>query len=236
VTSGAVDGNKLIDALSRSAGEERIHIWSADSDEETRLAMSSLSGPLPTTTETTSGFGVYLNDATGAKMDYYVDGAINISAGMCRSDSRPNYEVSVQLKSTAPADAATSLPEYVTGGGSYGVAPGNVDTIVYVYAPEGSRPFGASIDGVQYSFIRTEHDGRAVAGLKVELEPGQDATIAFQFVGAKNAPAGISLVHTPLARNVDTAIDNYLDCTGLVPDEDDGDVSGALGSATAVVN
>ena len=63
-------------------------------------------------------------------MGLYLDVQTAIGQQTCRQDRRPQYAFEVTLTNTAPADAATSLPAYVTGGGAFGVTPGNIKTLV----------------------------------------------------------------------------------------------------------
>ena len=227
VTTGNVDSAALLASMSRAAEENRVHIWSADSDEQAQLIGTSLEGAVPRSTDSSTAFGVYFNDATGAKMDYYLSSDIAIASGVCRNDRRPNFEVKVRLTSSAPLDAGTTLPEYVTGGGAYGVSPGNVRTNVFVYAPEGSDPFSVTIDGEEFAFVASEHDGHSVAGVTVELVPGQSAILSMKFVGRAGASETVALQHTPMAGVVETSLDNYLDCGTVAPAPTDDEQSGA---------
>ncbi|WP_213814524.1 DUF4012 domain-containing protein [Glaciihabitans sp. dw_435] len=212
LTKGTTDSGALLSALSDASAEHRIHIWSAHPEEQTQMVASTLAGPLPTSSKNASGFGVYFNDATGAKMDYYVQSSIGISAAVCRADQRPNFDVRVRLRSTAPADAATSLPKYVTGDGAYGVKMGDVKTSIYVYAPAGSTATGVVVGGKSKAFVNSEHDGLAVSGVQVQLAPGESTEVSFSFVGPVGASTTATLEHTPMAGPVSTALDNYLDC------------------------
>jgi hypothetical protein len=105
--------------------------------------------------------------------------------------------VSVTLTSTAPADAAASLPRYVTGGGVFGVAPGEVRTIVNVYAPPGAIYLGARSGGEAVSVHSDTDDGHAVAQVPVQLTPGQSTTVEFQFLGKQAGKAELGAKVTP---------------------------------------
>lgn len=217
LTSGHLNSRALVTALSRASGEGRVHLWSAHETEQKRFSATALGGPLPKSTKSSSGFGVYFNDATGAKMDYYLRAGIGVAATVCRADYRPNFEVRVSLTSTAPGDSATSLPGYVTGGGYFGVDPGNVGTNIYVYAPSGSQAYSVTIDGSEYSFVSTQHDGHSVAGVNVVLKPGASAQIAIKFLGKAHQSAAVTLVHTPMISPVDSSVDNNLQCQDGTP-------------------
>ena len=220
VLMGANDNVKLLNGLDRGASEGRIHLWSAHPEEQLRLQGSTLAGEVPKSNDKRTAYGVYFNDSTGAKMDYYLDASIGIASAVCRTDERPNFEIQVKLRSNAPLDAASSLPAYVTGKGIRNISPGNIRTNVYIYAPSGSVPYSVAIDGVEYVFVASEHNGHSVAGITVELTPGESSTLSMKFVGVAGASDAVELQHTPMVRPVETSVDNFLDCADI-PTSDD---------------
>ncbi|HWH25485.1 MAG TPA: DUF4012 domain-containing protein [Pseudolysinimonas sp.] len=215
LTKGSLDAPKLVEALAQSASENRIHIWSANADEEKVLSTSTLAGALPKSTAKTTAFGVYLNDATGAKMDVYLRNAITISSAICRADNRPNYKVGVKLTLDAPLDSATVLPSYVTGRYAFGVEPGRVRTNVYVYAPPGAAPFSVKVNGKELAFASATLDGHPVVGSVVEMGPSETVSIVFQFVGKAGDARELSLQHTPMTSTVPTSLNGKVDCSNL---------------------
>jgi hypothetical protein len=230
LVGGSPDGATLITALSQGVRENRIHLWSADPSEQIEIASTQMAGIVPVSSDEATAFGVYLNDATGAKMDYYLSSGIGIASAVCRNDGRPNFDVTVKLESRAPADAATSLPLYVTANGAYGVPPGNIRTSVFVYAPEGSVPYSVTIDGQEFAFVAADDGSHSVAGVTVELTPGQQTEVLMRFVGLAGASPAVALQHTPMASEVLTSLDNYLDCSTVAPAPVEGEEeqSGAL--------
>ncbi|WP_022900963.1 DUF4012 domain-containing protein [Humibacter albus] len=184
VASGQFDSGAMLAALTRASEERRVLVWSAHKHEPSILGGTTLAGSLPESSGAESRFGVYLNDATGAKMDYYLHTSIGLQSAKCRADGRVNYLVRVTLSSDAPADAATSLPWYVTGAGLSGVPAGDTHTTVAVYAPRGFVAIGAASGGKDVVVQRATDQGRAVAQLLVKLTPGQSATYDFQFLSA----------------------------------------------------
>src|SRR5690606_20828767 len=114
VTAGDAEPKALVEALVRGGDEGRIRIWNSREEDQRYVAGTTLSGILPSDNSAGPRIGVYLNDSTGAKMDYYLDTSVTVASAVCRSDGLPSYRVTVTLTNTAPADAATSLPPYVT--------------------------------------------------------------------------------------------------------------------------
>ncbi|MGA0567159.1 DUF4012 domain-containing protein [Rathayibacter sp. KR2-224] len=185
VASGQFDSTAMLSALTQAGEERRVLVWSGDKKEQAILAGTPLAGGLPGSSGGSAGFGVYLNDATGAKMDYYLHTGIGLGAASCRKDGRPDYLVRVTLSSDAPADAAQSLPGYVTGAGLSGVPAGDTYTTVAVYAPPGFVVVGATTSGKQVPIQRVTDAKHGVAQLLVKLHPGQSSVYSFQFVGAQ---------------------------------------------------
>ncbi|MBP1301308.1 DUF4012 domain-containing protein [Curtobacterium sp. 1310] len=198
VSSGGFDAKRFIGALTQGADEGRLRLWSASDDEQQRLDGTALAGELPTASRETRQFGVYLNDGTGSKMDYYLDKTVSVGSSVCRQDGRPTSVVQVTLKNTAPADAATSLPRYVTGGGDFGTEPGKIKTLVAVYAPENAIYLGSTQDGKQVGVQTATDGGHPVAQLQTLLGPGESTTFRVAYLGdAKFANAGVEAISTP---------------------------------------
>ncbi len=197
VASGSFQPKPMFDALARSVTERRLLVWSSPEREQEAIESAGIAGELPPQTPEHGVFGVYLNDATGAKMDYYLRESYRIGGAMCRSDGRPTWQVEVTLTNGAPTDAATSLPEYVTGGGEYGVKPGDVKTQVNVYAPPSAIYVGSWKDSVPLDVHRDMDSGYPVAQSNLELAPGQSVTLRFQFLGAAQAGQQPDLISTP---------------------------------------
>jgi len=197
VAGGSFNPTTMIKALAKAGGERRILIWSANAGEQKSLAQTTLAGDLPKSSSSEQQFGVYLNDNTAAKMDYYLHTSIALGQATCRADKRPTYAVSVTLASDAPADAATSLPSYVTGGGGSGVPAGVTQTIVSVYAPRGATLIGATSDGKQFPVNWATLGGHPVGAATVALPPGQKITVQFQFVGKAPHTGGLAVQSTP---------------------------------------
>ena len=204
VASGALDPKALVSALARAGDERRIYLWSADPAVQARIAETTIAGQLPTSTPSQPRFGVYLNDGTGAKMDYYLGADFGVGQSVCRQDGRSTYVVEITLRNDAPADAATSLPAYVTGDGNFGIPPGQVSTNVAVYAPSEGVFMEAAVDG-QPAGVQTATDsGHAVVQLQTTLSPGQSTTIKMSFLGGETTSGDAELETTPIVNLPET--------------------------------
>lgn len=176
VASGNFDPTKLIGALAHAGTERRVLLWNAAEAEQALLDGTTLTDLLPTREQAPDAFGVYVNDGTGSKMGYYLDMETATGVTQCGADGKL-LGLRLTLTNTAPADAATTLSEYVTGAAQVGVTPGNFRFNVIVYAPPGSMPGGVQRDGVALPSQLASDGEFPVTQFVVELAPGEKTTI-----------------------------------------------------------
>lgn len=200
LAAGAADPATLISALGRAGDQRRLLLWSAVPEDQAVLADTTLAGTLPASDDDTAAFGVFLNDGTGSKMDYYLTADTRLTWGSCTTDGRgagaAPLTLDVTLTNNAPADAATALPEYVTGGGAFGVPPGVARTVAYLYLPEGYA-LSSAVRSDGAGFGGGSHAGRQVMVFSSDLAPGQSVTATLTVtpdggVGASSASAAVT--------------------------------------------
>lgn len=180
VSSGKSDPKKLMDAFARGTKDRRILLWSASTDEQATIAKYGLGGTVSGYAVSPAQFGVYFNDGTGAKMDYWVKRTVQIAKD-CTRDGYREVVVRVTSTNTAPSNAATSLPTYVTGDGVYGVPVGAVKTNLVAYGPVQSNIDIVVKDGEKIPFAAQRHGQRAVGTATIQLAPGQSSSVDFNF-------------------------------------------------------
>ncbi|MBP1135087.1 hypothetical protein JOE31_001319 [Arthrobacter sp. PvP023] len=200
LSSGKGDAKGLVDGVTRGASEGRVLIWSSNRDEQSILGKYPLSGSITGPSVAPAQFGVYFNDGTGAKMDYYVKRSVQL-VEECTGDEYGQVKVRITSTNTAPADAATTLPEYVTGGGAFGIPPGTVQTNVIAYGPVQANVETATVDGKKTDFAAHRHSNRPVGSVTVTLAPGQSSTVELTF-GKIVQHAEPNLVVTPTVQPV----------------------------------
>lgn len=179
LTDGGIDAGQMVKALQKGAEEKRLLVWSAVDAEQKIIGSSSLGGAIAGSADETA-IGVYFNDGTGAKMDYYVRREVQLEK-RCQPDGYYRYAVKATITNNAPADAGKSLPDYVTGAGAFGVTPGTVQTNIYAYGPTEWFLNSAAQDGKAAPFGSYKHDERPVAAATMSLAPGESTTVEFEF-------------------------------------------------------
>jgi hypothetical protein len=199
VVAGDADPAALVDAFAEAARQGRLLVWSRDQQAQALLSGTVLSGELTGRQGRSPVVGVYLEDAGGAKIGYYLEPTIGLEQTSCRPDGSQELALEVTLRSTAPKDAA-ELPSYLVGS-MMGILPaGEIWTNVLVYAPSGGwiADYRAS-DGVVGMSSHT-HDGLAVAARTVTLKPGAEVTMSINLV------TGPGLSGVPALRSTPTAL------------------------------
>ncbi|WP_157981605.1 DUF4012 domain-containing protein [Protaetiibacter intestinalis] len=204
VTGPDVEPKALVEALVRGGEERRIRIWNAREEDQQYVAGTTLSGILPSDNSDGPELGVYLNDGTGAKMNYYTDLEVDVAGGVCRADGIPTYRATVTFTNNAPADAATSLPDYVTGGGDFGIEPGKVKTLIAIYGPVGAIVQGATLDGEEAIGTGAIDRGRPVFQVSTLLAPGESATYTVEFAGVAGEKGPLTVDVTPTLNQTET--------------------------------
>ncbi|MDR6505094.1 DUF4012 domain-containing protein [Arthrobacter oryzae] len=180
LSAGKGDPKELIEGVSRGAAEGRFLVWSATKVEQDVISRYPVSGSIAGPSVAPAQFGVYFNDGTGAKMDYYVKRTVQL-VKECTGDEFGQIKVRITSTNTAPADAASSLPEYVTAGGAYGVPAGSVQTNVIAYGPIQAHVETAVVDGQKTDFAAHRHANRPVGSVTIVLAPGQTSTVELTF-------------------------------------------------------
>lgn len=195
--SGTADPHDMLAALRDAAGERRLLVWSSDDDEQTLLAPTPLSGQLPEDDAAGPVVGVFLNDGTGGKMDYYLRQKVSLEATGCSPDRELLLEATVTLTTSAPA---SGLPDYVTGMAMGGEAI--TRTNVQIVAPVGGDVDELTLDGKRLTgFHGGQEAGRTILITTVDLAPGESKTVraVIRSGTLADGASGIELRTTPMA-------------------------------------
>lgn len=161
--------------LARAAGERRLLVWSSDADEKKLIDGTAVAGELPRDTGRTPHVGIYLNDATAAKMQYYLDYTGSLSSLKCTGDGSQSVRAGLVLRSSAPRDVSKLSP-FVTGNGNY--APkGSIRTNLRIYAPTGATVTRLEANGRVLDVDTVQHDDHAVTVVAVTIDPGQEVRL-----------------------------------------------------------
>ncbi|MDM7830582.1 DUF4012 domain-containing protein [Cellulomonas edaphi] len=166
LTGGAGSTTGLVDAVQTASDQGRFRLWSAHDDEQAALVTTGL-GSAFLTGDHPDAAGVFLNDATEGKLDYYLDADVSVQ---CSADAS-TATVRVTLSYEPPKDVE-KLPEFARGARPRAVPPGSLATGLLFYAPVGAQLDAVRQDGdLVAGATATEAGRRALAATSV-LAPG----------------------------------------------------------------
>lgn len=193
---GGAEPAALVDALAVSARQGRLLVWSADPAEQGLLAGTVLAGELRGNAGESPVIGVFLNDGTAAKMDYYLSVDV-VAEPTCLPGGAREVALSVTLTNTLAPDAVAGLPPYVTGSLA---TPGEVRTNVLVYAPTGGAVLDVEVPGQDPGVLAQVHDGLAMVGRTTALGPGESVTLEATIGVPADVPGPVLIRTSPFSR------------------------------------
>ncbi|WEK62315.1 MAG: DUF4012 domain-containing protein [Candidatus Microbacterium colombiense] len=210
LTSGVTNPVALLDALRQSSDEGRMRIWSSNPDIEAMVSGTELSGTLPETNDDRTVAGVFFNDTTGAKTDYYADATVTSTTDQCTASGVPTFTQTITFANNITPEEAAGLPYFITGPH---YRPGDIATDVVVYTPVGATIESWKVDGAERSGLISEggHLGRDAVRISVLTTPQTAATITVTMKGAEGTTGAdygpYDIWTTPMVRATPVTID-----------------------------
>lgn len=177
VLGGSGDQRALLTATRTVAADGRLRIWSAHAEEQavlepTQVGAAFLSGPFPT------AVGVFLNDATAGKLDYYLTTSLEVVDTQCAAGAGT---ATLRLTLTyRPPDGVAGASQYLRGPGLPGVPPGDLATSILIAVGQGDQVGPITEDGVSVGGRELLWAGRGTQTLTSLLAPGQAVTYEVQ--------------------------------------------------------
>ncbi len=196
VTSGKGSTTSLVNALKDSINNGDLMAWSSRKDEQAIIAGTRISGTLPKDNKDQTVLGVYINDRTGAKMDYYLATTADVT-DQCPARGARSYTVTVDLTNTLDPAQAAALPYFVRG--SFFTA-GHIVTELVVYGPPGSISTSSTVDGAKVTpDFAGPHLGRTAVKITIENAPAAKhvAVLTFSAPAAKS-DGRLKIFSTPM--------------------------------------
>lgn len=184
LTTGIQSPLGFLDALSQASDEGRMKLWSSNPDIEAMLTGSKVAGTLPASNADQTVAGVYFNDTTGAKTDYYADASVVSSSDQCTATGAPSFRQTITFANNITPEQADALPYFITGPH---FQPGYIATDVVVYAPVGATISGWGVEGAESYTLVSEgtHLGRTAVRINVVTPPQTAAVITVDMTGAE---------------------------------------------------
>ena len=195
LTNGSPNPGRLLAALGAAADQHRFLAWSSHPEEQEILATTPLAGTLPSDNSVSTTLGVYFDDQSASKIDYWVDSAVTATAE-CSAGGPATYTATFSLSSRLTAEQADALPSYVVSGWA---GPQLFRTDVYVLGPVGGTLLDTAVGvpGLTNEVLSSGTDlGRPILRLATNLAPAGSTTVTVRFQLPEGATTGPLAVQT----------------------------------------
>lgn len=198
-TSDILSAPDLLIGVGRSIVEDRLHVAWFDEELAGELARTRLSGAFETRASRTPLVDVTLNDATGSKMSYFLRHEVDVTAVGCEA-GRQVLEGTMRIWQTVRPSEARGFDDYVTGGGVFGVPPGNQVVLTRVFGPVGGRITEMEVAGEPVDPAVAGppvFEGRPVMTLALQPDFPPATEITWTMVTGRGQPGDVRLRVTP---------------------------------------
>jgi hypothetical protein len=189
----------VLEALARSVREGRLIVTSFHEDEQEQLSGTRIAGEMAGEGNQ-SQLGVYLNDATMSKLNYFLDYEVeDVSVESCQGGLQ-TIRGRLRLHSSAP-ESGEGLTEWVLGASGQGIGKVGDQLIqVELHAPQGGKVRRIDVDGKKRPMWPEMLLDHHVAQTFVEVRPGGENTVEF----VMTAPADVTEIEVRVTPGVET--------------------------------
>jgi uncharacterized protein DUF4012 len=203
VRSGSGDMSTLVESLGRAVDEGRLMYVPSDAAEAEYIAGSRVSGMLPVDNTEQTIVGVYVDDITEGKLDYYAKLGVDATSDQCTADA-PTFTTTATFASTLDPDAVDGLASYISPARFF--QKGWMSTDLVLYGPVGSTFTSATADGAPIEATALPHLGRPAVKVNIINGPGESHTVAATFTGAAGEYGPLEVWHTPMVQPTEVTV------------------------------
>lgn len=204
LTQGSIEIQPLLTQITRAIDEGRLMYAPADDTEEALIAGTRIGGaPLVDNTKETV-LGVYVNDITEGKLNYYTDLQVAAESDQCTADD-PSFTSTATFTNTLEPSQVPELASYISPGRFF--PKGVVSTDFVLYGPVGSSFVSATVDGEEVQAKSLPHLGSPAVKINVVNPPSTTSEVTATFAGGDSDFGPLEVRHTPMVRDTEMTID-----------------------------
>lgn len=196
---GDVDVTKLVGAFERGAEEGRLIAWMRNDDEQNAIKEMGIDASLPDPDDPSADpvAGVYFNNLSFSKLDWYLNADTQIGQGVKNGDGTYSYRITVTLTNIMTQEEAGKLPDYVAASAS-GAARDDERLYVSLFAPTGGNISDLTVEGTQFGLGAATWHGIPFYSGTVDLHAGETTTITYTLTtSAEAGDKPLTLRQTP---------------------------------------
>ena len=200
---GNIDSNKLVDVIKKSGEDHRLMVWMANADEEVLVKALGFSGDLQTDV-TKPEVGVYVNDDTWSKIDWYAKLSTTVGPAVKNADGTTSYTVQTDLTNTLTLEETGPISNYVLGYNTEKRDDADMRSYLFIYSPYMGTLSNIEVTGDGLVDEGSEIpvnalEGCQVARLHVHTGGGATTTVTYTVTVPAEATESLTVRMTPLA-------------------------------------
>lgn len=196
---GDVDVTKLVGAFERGAEEGRLIAWMRNDDEQNAIKETGIDASLPDPDDPSADpvAGVYFNNLSFSKLDWYLNADTQIGQGIKNGDGTCSYRITVTLTNIMTQEEAGKLPDYVAASAP-DAARDDERLDVSLFAPTGGNISDLTVEGTQFGLGAATWHGIPFYSGTVDLHAGETTTITYTLTtSAEAGDKPLTLRQTP---------------------------------------
>lgn len=196
---GDVDVAKLVSAVERGAEEGRLIAWMRNDDEQNAIKETGIDASLPDPDDPSADpvAGVYFNNLSFSKLDWYLNADTQIGQGVKNGDGTCSYRITVTLTNIMTQEEAGKLPDYVAASAP-DAARDDERLNVSLFAPTGGNITDLTVEGTQFGLGAATWHGIPFYSGTVDLHAGETTTITYTLTtSAEAGDKPLTLRQTP---------------------------------------
>ena len=196
---GDVDVTKLVGAFERGAEEGRLIAWMRNDDEQNAIKETGIDASLPDPDDPSADpvAGVYFNNLSFSKLDWYLNADTQIGQGVKNGDGTCSYRITVTLTNIMTREEAGKLPDYVAASAP-DAARDDERLNVSLFAPTGGNISDLTVEGTQFGLGAAAWHGVPFYSGTVDLHAGETTTITYTLTtSAEAGDKPLTLRQTP---------------------------------------
>lgn len=196
---GDVDVTKLVSAVERGAEEGRLIAWMKNDDEQNAIQEMNIDASLPDPDDPSEDpvAGVYFNNLSFSKLDWYLNADTQIGQGIKNGDGTCSYRIAVTLTNIMTQEEAGKLPDYVAASAP-DAARDDERLNVSLFAPTGGNITDLTVEGTQFGLGAATWHGIPFYSGTVDLHAGETTTITYTLTtSAEAGDKPLTLRQTP---------------------------------------
>ncbi len=196
IIEGVQSTTELVAAVGQGAREGRVYVHDFDPAVQRSLSGSTVAGEISGGDPRVPQVGVYLNDATGSKMSFYLRSKVKMLAESCARGEQ-QLEGAADLTYTDQSPPVEELNTSITGPGTYGTPKGEQLVLVRIYGPEGGTLTNFRVAGQPTAVETVDDRGRPVATTVVQLRRGESVRVSWRVRSGSHQDRAARLAVTP---------------------------------------